>query len=221
MTEKFNIGEHLKDLLAMSRTHDDMPTKEITYLMEKLDRSEFWTIFMMAHERGGPRLGGVAELTPDEFIESFYADVQAKDNQERKANGLEPRPWSEIELELEKRLEEVGDGMPEELKAEARKLAEGIEEPGAGEGLGEEMGRGLQDRMWHIQEMVMEYAEQERKNKGLEPSFWKGFMGEFKEALDGLERDGSDGVSALRHMVSLCERADENIRQERDLGLVL
>ncbi|KAL9000947.1 MAG: hypothetical protein Q9169_000431 [Polycauliona sp. 2 TL-2023] len=222
MTEKFDIGEHLRDLLATSRTHDDMSTEEIASLMEKLEGSEFWTVFMTAQEQASKGIREDTDLSGTKLFEGIYNEMQSMDDEERKEKGLEPRPWSEIKPELEMELEEEGKRMIEQLEAEVRTLdaeqrkTQGLE-PRPAEELEAEMD--LEGRIWRLQEMAMEYDEQKRKADGQGPSFWKGFIGEFKDTLIALEKDGRDGLIALTNMVSLCERADEEIRQERLLGL--
>ncbi|KAL8859084.1 MAG: hypothetical protein Q9178_004347 [Gyalolechia marmorata] len=121
---------------------------------------------------------GELEKSPMEALEDFRKTMQTKDDEERKEKGLELRPWSEIAEELEEESDRV-----KELEAE--------------------LGPGMGARIEQIQEVVMKYDDQKRKEKGLEPRSWKKFMEEFVEAIEGLREHGEEGASALSNMASL------------------
>ena len=226
MAEKVNdIQEHLKDLLAVSKSHDDMPTEEIASLIEKLEGSKYWAQYTMVQERIHTEPLETAppqELSPDEVQEYIRNTLQSDDDEKRQKQGLEPRAWSEVEKEFEElaqeweRIVERTEAEAREFDAERRK-AEGLE-PRSEEDFDAEMGEGL-ERICNMMAMVMKLQEEKLEEKGLDSNrgFWEPFSVEFNEAVEGLRKGGGDGVSALRTLVSLCERADERLRQQSSL----
>ena len=226
MAEKVNdIQEHLKDLLALSRSDDDMPTEEIASLIEKLEGSKYWAQYTMVQERIHTEPLETAppqELSPDEVQDFIRNTLQSDDDEKRQKQGLEPRAWSEVEKEFEElaqeweRIVEKTEAEAQEFDAERRK-AEGLE-PRSEEDFDAEMGEGL-ERICNMMAMVMKLQEEKLEEKGLDSNrgFWEPFAAEFNEAVEGLKKGGGDGVSTLRTLVSLCERADERLRQQSSL----
>lgn len=225
MAEKVNdIQEHLKDLLAMSQSHDDMPTEEIASLIEKLEGSKYWAQYTMVQEsvRTEPLETAPEELSPDKLQEFIRNTLQSDDDEKRKKQGLEPRAWSEVEKEFEE-LAQEWERIVEKTETEARgfdaeqRKAEGLE-PRSEEDFDAEMGEGL-ERICNMMAMVMKIQEEKLEEKGLDSNqmFWEPFSAEFNEVVEGLRKGGGDGVSALRTLVSLCERADERLRQQSSL----
>ncbi|KAL8850492.1 MAG: hypothetical protein Q9221_004540 [Calogaya cf. arnoldii] len=168
----------------MDENNDDMPTEEaMAYLKEELERSKFWSAFMREFEK-----------SPMEALEDFQKTMQSKDDEERKAKGLEPRAWSEIAMDIQ----EMSDLVLEQLEEDERewdakeRKAQRLE-PRSDEELEADLGPGLGHRIDQIQDLVMKYDEQERKEKGLQPRSWKEFQEEFEEAVEQLSKDGNDG----------------------------
>ncbi|KAL8648430.1 MAG: hypothetical protein Q9226_005994 [Calogaya cf. arnoldii] len=177
----------------MDENDDDMPTEEeMAYSKEELERSKFWSAFMREFEK-----------SPMEALEDLQKTMQSKDDEERKAKGLEPRLWSEIAMEIQ----EMSDLVLEQFEEEEgewddkQRKVQGLE-PRSGEELEADLGPGLGHRIDQIQDLVMKYDEQKRKEKGLQPRSWKEFQEEFEEAVEKLRKDGNDGISALTRMAS-------------------
>ncbi|KAI4246271.1 MAG: hypothetical protein L6R42_009944, partial [Xanthoria sp. 1 TBL-2021] len=101
--------------------------------------------------------------------EYIHDTIQSKDDEKRKEQGLEPRPWSEIEKEFEE-VEQEWRGMVEHTEAEARKFdaeqrkAQGLE-PRSDEEFDADMGEGL-ERIWNVSAVVMKGEEQKLMEKG-------------------------------------------------------
>ncbi|KAL8731868.1 MAG: hypothetical protein Q9166_003152 [cf. Caloplaca sp. 2 TL-2023] len=178
----------------MADNNDDIPTKgELAHLREEAERSRFWADFVRELEK-----------EPLEAIDDFQKPMQSKDDEERKAKGLSPRPWVEIAADLEEDSNRLFEHFEEDVRkwdADQRR-AKGLE-PRSDEELEAELGPGLGPITDQIQEVVMKYDDQKRKEKGLEPRSWREFMEEIEEAGEGLGGRESDGGTALTNMASL------------------
>ncbi|KAI4279508.1 MAG: hypothetical protein LQ337_000209 [Flavoplaca oasis] len=182
----------------MSDAQEDIPTEEeIASLKEELEKSEFWTAFMKEFDKAP------MEILKD-FQETMRETVQPKDDEQRKANGLEPRPWSEIATDLEEEaygfLNEYLEGI-RECNAEERK-SQGLESRSDKE-LEAQQHPGLEHLFEGLQEVVMIYDDKKRKQDGLEPRSWQEFKKAFEEAVEGASKAGEDETSALIRMAAL------------------
>ncbi|KAL9000948.1 MAG: hypothetical protein Q9169_000432 [Polycauliona sp. 2 TL-2023] len=162
----------IREAQALAGVSDhDLTEEQIAERNEYRERSKLWRVF--------------EGLSPQKALEDFQETMQSQDDDERKANGLEPRPWSEISAEIE------------EVSARMRKLAEHDERTSKNElqkALGlepffdEEPEAGLDlapgHRFDQVQEMVTKYDDQKRKKKGLEPRSWREFREEYQEVYE-------------------------------------
>lgn len=182
----------------MSDTREDIPTEEeIASLKEELESSEFWAAFMKEFDKA-----------PEEILKDFQKTmretVQHKDDGERKANGLESRPWSEIAIDIEEEayrfLSEYLEGI-RECNAGERK-SQGLESQSDKE-LEAQEHPGLEHLFEGFQEVIMMYDDEKRKQDGLEPRSWQDFKKAFEEAVEEVNKAGDDKSSALVKMASL------------------
>ncbi|KAL8680524.1 MAG: hypothetical protein Q9186_003275 [Xanthomendoza sp. 1 TL-2023] len=159
-------------------TTKEQEEEELAHLKSEVVRSRFWADFMAEVEK-----------IPLEALDDFQKTMQAHDDEARAKVGLAPRAWEEIAGEME-----------EECDALLLEGEEGLEEEENEEGEGMGMGMGvIADQ---IQQVVMRYDGQKRRENGLEPRSWREFMEEFEEAVGVLMEGGGEG-SALEKMASL------------------
>ncbi len=138
------------------------------------------------------------------FQETMRETVQPKDDEERKANGLEPRPWSEIATDIEAEaygfLSEYLDGIRE---CNARERKSQGPESRFDEELEAQRHPGFKHVFERFQEVIMMYDDETRKQDGLEPRSWQEFKKAFMEAVEEANEAGDDKTCALIKMASL------------------
>ncbi|KAL8713289.1 MAG: hypothetical protein Q9220_002488 [cf. Caloplaca sp. 1 TL-2023] len=175
----------------------------MTVLQDALadDTHEFWTEF-----------GKQLDRSPSATIAEIRRAVQEKDDQERKAAGLPPRPWNELEQELEGQSNRFLENFDSEvLKFDERRRVERGEEPrGSVPAVEEEelessaimlLSQGLEQCEELMKKVVMKFDAKKRMEMGLEPRSWEAFEEAVEEAFEdehGLEyADKEDEVEKI------------------------
>ncbi|KAL8704586.1 MAG: hypothetical protein Q9225_008078 [Loekoesia sp. 1 TL-2023] len=137
----------------------------------KDDNHDFWTNFGK-------------EWEGDETLDELQEQIQADDDKKRKEKGLEPRPWSEIQEEMEEESNRSLETFDEDLMkwdTEQRK-AQGLEPRSK-----EEMEEDLMPQIAGLMhEVIYKYDTRKRKEKGLPPRP--------REVFEELLKDGPEAL---------------------------
>lgn len=149
---------HLANIPAMSKNEDVARWEAVALRVEEAladDNHEFWDWLDNSLS------------SPDPATQVLQSHSQIADNEKRKEQNLPPRPWEEIEKELEEKSEETMKSFDEYLMnwdAEARK------EKGLGPRSKEEMEEEIMPKLFGLEcEVFYKMDAQKRKEKGLGP----------------------------------------------------
>ncbi|KAI4116619.1 MAG: hypothetical protein LQ338_007679 [Usnochroma carphineum] len=139
------------------------------------DSHEFWDRFGKSWE------------SDDVTMEGLQAEIQAVDDEERKSKNLPPRPWSEIEKEMEEESDKTLESFDDDLMAWD---TEEREKKGLGPRSKEEMEEELMPKITEVvYEVLYKCDTKKRKEKGLGPRDVK----EFQKVLQEGGMKGLDG----------------------------
>ncbi|KAL9003641.1 MAG: hypothetical protein Q9188_003503 [Gyalolechia gomerana] len=139
----------------------------------KDDNHEFWAKFGQ-------------EWEGHETLDELRGHIQEDDNNKRKKQGLEPRPWDEIEKEMEEDSNRSLESFDEDLMQwdNQQRKSQGLE-PRSKEEMEEDV---MPKISGLLHDVIYKYDTQKRKEKGLPPRPRE----EFEEVL-------KDGPEALGH----------------------
>ncbi|KAL8834957.1 MAG: hypothetical protein Q9170_003534 [Blastenia crenularia] len=162
----------------MSDTQEVSKLEEIARRVEEAlndENHEFWDHFGES-------------LRDDEPMEELRQQIQEDDDKKRKDEGLEPRPWTEIEKEMEEQADHTLETFDDDLMkwdTEQRK-AKGLEARSK-----EEMEEELMPQIGGVvMEVMYKFDTRKRKEKGLEPRALK----EFEEMMEGGLKGGLEAL---------------------------
>ncbi|KAL8952190.1 MAG: hypothetical protein Q9222_001889 [Ikaeria aurantiellina] len=166
-------------VMAINNNNNEDPSlnNAMTILQDALndDTHEFWSEF-----------GKQLDRSPSATVAEIRRAVQEKDDLERKAQGLDPRPWEDLEKELEGQSNQFLENFDNEvLKFDAQQREEKGLEPRSAEEL-VLPSRDLEACAELMKKVVMKFDANKRKEMGLEARSWEAFEEAFVEE-HGLE----------------------------------
>ncbi|KAL8871566.1 MAG: hypothetical protein Q9174_002629 [Haloplaca sp. 1 TL-2023] len=143
---------------------------------------------------------GIYSKAISENIQAFQAMLKAKDAEDRKQKGLDPRPWSELAKECEQQMNQAIEDMDEQVKmydCEARK-EEGLE-PRSSEEIKKVLYPDFDTATDMIKAVALKHDAAVRKKNGLEPRSWKEFNDAIWTEVEGIgpaQEGSNDGPSS-------------------------
>ena len=145
---------------------------------------------------------GIYSKAISENIQAFQAMLKANDAEDRKQQGLEPRPWNELAKDYEQKMNQGLEDMDEQIQAydcDTRK--ENGLEPRSSEEIKSVLYPNFDTAAEMIKTVALKHDTIGRRKRGLEPRSWEEFndaIGTEVEGVDPAQEGSSDGQTSSK-----------------------